>query len=74
VEVLRGQGYGGEISVIGDEADLPYDRPPLSKQVLSGQWGPTGSPWARRRTSIDGGWTCGWGWPRSPRFGWPVGR
>jgi NADPH-dependent 2,4-dienoyl-CoA reductase/sulfur reductase-like enzyme len=24
--------------VIGDEPELPYDRPPLSKQVLAGQW------------------------------------
>ncbi|MFT4299299.1 MAG: FAD-dependent oxidoreductase [Aeromicrobium sp.] len=33
---LRGAGYGGTVTVIGDEA--PYDRPPLSKQYLSGEY------------------------------------
>lgn len=35
---LRQEGYTGRITVIGDETHLPYDRPPLSKQVLSGEW------------------------------------
>lgn len=35
---LRAKGFGGTISLYGDEAVLPYDRPPLSKQVLSGEW------------------------------------
>ncbi len=38
VESLRREGYEGDITVVGDEAHLPYDRPPLSKQVLSGKW------------------------------------
>jgi len=33
---LRQGGYGGNITVIGDEPDLPYHRPPLSKDYLSG--------------------------------------
>jgi 3-phenylpropionate/trans-cinnamate dioxygenase ferredoxin reductase subunit len=33
---LRQGGWGGRITVIGDEADLPYHRPPLSKDFLSG--------------------------------------
>ena len=33
---LRQGGYDGPISVIGDELDLPYHRPPLSKDFLSG--------------------------------------
>lgn len=33
---LRQGGYGGAIRVIGAEADLPYERPPLSKEYLSG--------------------------------------
>lgn len=33
---LRQGGYDGAITVIGDEADLPYHRPPLSKDFLSG--------------------------------------
>ena len=34
---LRQGGYEGSITVIGDEAVLPYHRPPLSKDFLSGQ-------------------------------------
>ena len=30
------QGYAGTISLVGDEPHRPYDRPPLSKQVLAG--------------------------------------
>jgi len=39
-ESLRRRGFDGVISLIGDEVHLPYDRPPLSKQVLSGKWTP----------------------------------
>lgn len=39
-EALRTKGYAGELTLIGDETHLPYDRPPLSKQVLSGAWEP----------------------------------
>jgi hypothetical protein len=35
---LRGQGFEGELVLIGDEARLPYDKPPLSKQFLAKQW------------------------------------
>lgn len=35
-QVLRAEGYEGRISLIGEEAHLPYDRPSLSKAVLSG--------------------------------------
>ena len=37
-ETLRNDGYDGRITVIGDETDAPYDRPPLSKQLLAGKW------------------------------------
>ncbi|MFZ0835187.1 MAG: FAD-dependent oxidoreductase [Mycobacterium sp.] len=33
-EQLRRSGFDGSITIVGDEAHLPYDRPPLSKQVL----------------------------------------
>jgi NADPH-dependent 2,4-dienoyl-CoA reductase/sulfur reductase-like enzyme len=35
-EELRAQGHDGVISIVGDEHHRPYDRPPLSKQVLAG--------------------------------------
>ncbi|MGH3949287.1 MAG: NAD(P)/FAD-dependent oxidoreductase [Pseudonocardiaceae bacterium] len=34
-EALRNKGFGGRLSLIGDEPHLPYDRPPLSKSVLT---------------------------------------
>ncbi|MGP3954956.1 NAD(P)/FAD-dependent oxidoreductase [Nonomuraea sp. 3N208] len=36
VEALRGRGFGGGITLIGQERHRPYDRPPLSKSVLLG--------------------------------------
>src|SRR5918992_249186 len=37
---LRSVGMQGRISLVGAESHPPYDRPPLSKQVLTGDWGP----------------------------------
>jgi 3-phenylpropionate/trans-cinnamate dioxygenase ferredoxin reductase subunit len=34
---LRKLGFVGPLTLIGDEDSLPYDRPPLSKQVLTGE-------------------------------------
>lgn len=34
---LRQEKYEGEITIIGDEPHVPYQRPPLSKQYLSGE-------------------------------------
>ncbi len=36
-EALRGLGYGGRLSFVGEEKHRPYDRPPLSKEVLRGE-------------------------------------
>jgi NADPH-dependent 2,4-dienoyl-CoA reductase/sulfur reductase-like enzyme len=38
VEFIRRARFEGEIILIGDEAHLPYDRPPLSKEILRGVW------------------------------------
>lgn len=40
IEALRDAGYTGRITLVGEESHLPYDRPPLSKQVLAGEWEP----------------------------------
>jgi NADPH-dependent 2,4-dienoyl-CoA reductase/sulfur reductase-like enzyme len=37
-ETLRAQGFSGTITMIGEESSTPYDRPPLSKNVLNGKW------------------------------------
>ena len=37
-ETLRSSGFDGAITVIGAEARMPYDRPPLSKNYLAGDW------------------------------------
>ena len=37
-DALRAGGFEGAISLVGAERDLPYDRPPLSKQFLAGQF------------------------------------
>ncbi|XVS67386.1 NAD(P)/FAD-dependent oxidoreductase [Actinosynnema sp. CA-299493] len=39
-EALRRKGFTGGLTLLGDEEHPPYDRPPLSKQVLSGAWEP----------------------------------
>jgi len=36
-EELRGRGYSGSITLIGAEHRPPYDRPPLSKQLMLGK-------------------------------------
>jgi 3-phenylpropionate/trans-cinnamate dioxygenase ferredoxin reductase subunit len=38
IEALRREGYQGGVTLVGDEPDPPYDRPPLSKTVLVGKW------------------------------------
>jgi len=40
---LRQGGYAGEIALVGEELHPPYERPPLSKEVLLGQKPPEGT-------------------------------
>ena len=46
---LRRHGFTGPLTLLGDEDELPYDRPPLSKAVLTGERDPE----AIRLTSDD---------------------
>ena len=39
-ETFRREGFDGRIVAIGAEPHLPYDRPPLSKELLRGDWEP----------------------------------
>ncbi len=36
-ETLRAEGFGGPVVLIGAESELPYERPPLSKDYLQGK-------------------------------------
>ena len=40
-QALRSEGFDGRVVLVGAEAELPYDKPPLSKQFLSGDWDAT---------------------------------
>lgn len=57
-ETLRAEGFTGALTLIGDEPYGPYDRPPLSKQVLLGRVPPdhTDLP---RHCAIDARWRLG---------------
>src|SRR5690554_5959625 len=35
---LRQMGFSDEITIFGNEEDPPYQRPPLSKKYLAGEW------------------------------------
>lgn len=37
-ELIRRAKFEGRLVLIGDEEHLPYDRPPLSKELLRGEW------------------------------------
>jgi len=39
-ETLRQEGFDGKVTLVGAEHEIPYDRPPLSKKLLAGDWEP----------------------------------
>lgn len=65
-ETLRRAGYDGSLTLVGGEPHPPYDRPPLSKQVLTGAWEPE-RVHLRRPADLDAlAWTCGSACPPPP--------
>ncbi len=50
-EALRSKGFDGSLVLVGAETELPYDRPPLSKEILRGEWEP--DRLALRRDGLD---------------------
>src|SRR4051812_2745652 len=57
-EALRAEGFRGHLTIIGDEPGEPYDRPPLSKQVLKGWVGADHTKLPRLR-KVDAHWRLG---------------
>jgi NADPH-dependent 2,4-dienoyl-CoA reductase/sulfur reductase-like enzyme len=57
-EALRNAGFNGKLTIIGDEPHEPYDRPPLSKQVLKG-WVPANHTTLPRAREVDAEWRLG---------------
>jgi len=57
-EALRDEGFIGHITLIGDEPSEPYDRPPLSKTVLTG-WLPVDHTTLPQLRDIQANWILG---------------
>ena len=57
-EALREQGFRGRLTLIGDEPYEPYDRPPLSKQILLGS-APADHTKLPRRRPVEAEWRLG---------------
>ncbi|MFE1228478.1 NAD(P)/FAD-dependent oxidoreductase [Streptomyces sp. NPDC058745] len=60
-ETLRREGHTGHLTIVGEERHPPYDRPPLSKQVLKGEWEPGRLALrpAETRDGLDAEWLLG---------------
>ncbi|MFE0175436.1 NAD(P)/FAD-dependent oxidoreductase [Streptomyces sp. NPDC059002] len=58
-EQLRAAGWHGTITLFGDEPHLPYNRPPLSKEVLAGDAPASGTRLRRRPSVEDAEWRLG---------------
>lgn len=57
-EALRREGFDGDLFMVGDERHRPYDRPPLSKQMLAGTM--TAEACAFESEDLDIDWQLGY--------------
>ncbi len=57
-EALRKGGFRGRLTLVGDEPYEPYDRPPLSKQVLTGRVAPESTA-LPQDPALDAEWRLG---------------
>jgi 3-phenylpropionate/trans-cinnamate dioxygenase ferredoxin reductase component len=57
-QALREEGFTGSLTLIGDEPYQPYDRPPLSKTVLTG-WLPVDHTTLPRLSNVEAEWLLG---------------
>ncbi|QKV96700.1 FAD-dependent oxidoreductase [Streptomyces sp. NA02950] len=55
-EQLRAAGWTGEITVLGDEPHMPYNRPPLSKEALAGETPFSSLAFTPRASTADVTW------------------
>lgn len=53
VSALRRKKFGGRITVVSGEDSAPYDRPPLTKDVLTGKRDETTLPFDPERLEVD---------------------
>ena len=58
-EALRRFGYAGPITVIGEERHTPYNRPPLSKEVLAAEVSHEAVAFPQRDSTADVNWLLG---------------
>lgn len=57
-ETLREKGFTGSLTMVGEEPQPPYDRPPLSKQVLLGRV-PADRTGLPQRRDVEAQWRLG---------------
>ncbi|MGW0874509.1 NAD(P)/FAD-dependent oxidoreductase [Streptomyces sp. NPDC002740] len=58
-EQLRSAGWAGAITLVGDEPHMPYNRPPLSKEVLAGKASFESLAFRPRASVADAEWRLG---------------